>query len=871
MTNTMIRHAWFPPFGMFLCVLVATYLVAQEPPAVDPFGESKEAPKAAPAGAKKKAAPEKVETDPIVIGILESKPTTPPDVMQAIINLANYGRVDVAKRYIVALINSNLDDATNWKLQRHFGSAVFFRLSSQEDLQPEGRQLADIVLGGAQKYVRDPARLDALIKQLSDTNLELRQAALVDLQEAREEAVAALISVLGDSARASERPTIHAALRRMGRTAIGPLLGALDVPNEEWRSEIVTVLGNMQTLDALPFLLRPYLQSAAGSPQQLAAKSALSKTLEALPSKSDAERFLHGEVVSYLEGKLPGKLDHENRIEMWKWDDTQKRPVRGLFDPIAAPLLLAARLGSELTAIAPENRQYRLLHLVASLESAKAESGWDQPLPSGTGTAFDFAKKNLDMSEEVLRYSLDRGHVGSAIAALEVMGGAGDASFLRSSGGQPREVAKALRHPNRRVRFAALQAVLQIAPQSPYAGASYLPEALGYFARTAGTRRVLIGHPRPEISQSMAGIFLELGIDSDVTSTGREALQLARRNSDYELVLLSDALDNPNIQEQVQQFRREPLTAKLPIGVLARTEVSSGMQVPPQGSGTGGIADGNSFVLSDSIQTATFEFDNDGVSKGVRVPLGGITQTSIADEIVSAIRSQDIIFSPVHVGGGRIVLGAIGNHKVDLAGTPTLTTLPVNTENFDRLHRLLEGDTLTEVFAQPTDAVGVSFVMRRLLGHAGRDFVSQEERLRQAAVALDQWAVLASNAEAFGFYELLPQQQAAESALSVPSLNHKAAKVLGLLATPQSQRLLVEVVNQNGRSIADRQAAAAAFDVAVKRRGVLLTKTEILRQYDLYNRSANADAATQQVLGAVLDTIEAPRVTTVATTEPPSP
>jgi hypothetical protein len=94
---------------------------------------------------------------------------------------------------------------------------------------------------------------------------------------------------------------------------------------------------------------------------------------------------------------------------------------------------------------------------------------------------------------------------------------------------------------------------------------------------------------------------------------------------------------------------------------------------------------------------------------------------------------------------------------------------------------------------------------------------------------------------------------------------------LGLLATPQSQRLLVEVVNQNGRSIADRQAAAAAFDVAVKRRGVLLTKTEILRQYDLYNRSANADAATQQVLGAVLDTIEAPRVTTVATTEPPSP
>src|SRR5688500_18605757 len=167
MTNTMTRHARFPPIAMLLCVLVATCLVAQEP-AVDPFGD-KEAPKAAPPpAAKKKAAPEKVETDPIVIGILESKPTTPPEVLQAVINLANYGRVDVAKRYIVALINSNLDDATSWRLQREFGSAFFFRLSRQEDLQPEGRQLADIVLGSAQKYVRDPARLDALIKQLSD-------------------------------------------------------------------------------------------------------------------------------------------------------------------------------------------------------------------------------------------------------------------------------------------------------------------------------------------------------------------------------------------------------------------------------------------------------------------------------------------------------------------------------------------------------------------------------------------------------------------------------------------------------------------------------------------------------------------------------
>jgi hypothetical protein len=37
---------------------------------------------------------------------------------------------------------------------------------------------------------------------------------------------------------------------------------------------------------------------------------------------------------------------------------------------------------------------------------------------------------------------------------------------------------------------------------------------------------------------------------------------------------------------------------------------------------------------------------------------------------------------------------------------------------------------------------------------------------------------------------------------------------------------------------------------------VLLTTSEIRQQYDQYNASETADAATQQVLGSILDTIE---------------
>ena len=69
---------------------------------------------------------------------------------------------------------------------------------------------------------------------------------------------------------------------------------------------------------------------------------------------------------------------------------------------------------------------------------------------------------------------------------------------------------------------------------------------------------------------------------------------------------------------------------------------------------------------------------------------------------------------------------------------------------------------------------------------------------------------------------------------------------------------MVSLANESGRELADRQAAAVAFEAAVLRRGILLTQAEILRQYDRYNQSATDDVGTQQVLGAVLDALEEP-------------
>jgi hypothetical protein len=91
-------------------------------------------------------------------------------------------------------------------------------------------------------------------------------------------------------------------------------------------------------------------------------------------------------------------------------------------------------------------------------------------------------------------------------------------------------------------------------------------------------------------------------------------------------------------------------------------------------------------------------------------------------------------------------------------------------------------------------------------------------------------------------------------------LTADAARVLATLATPQSQTALVDFASQATRGLAERQAAAAAFSAAVKNRGLQLTQTQIAEQYARYNASERLDQPTQELLGQVLDAIEAPAI-----------
>jgi hypothetical protein len=158
-------------------------------------------------------------------------------------------------------------------------------------------------------------------------------------------------------------------------------------------------------------------------------------------------------------------------------------------------------------------------------------------------------------------------------------------------------------------------------------------------------------------------------------------------------------------------------------------------------------------------------------------------------------------------------------------------------------------------FSRPDTLAANAAIIGKLELTLPRGWPTPEQRLEQAAQALEWIDRLLSDGRTF--YNLRGRPESIETALTASAIPTQAnLQTLAKVGTAASQRMLLNYVNQSVLPMETRQQAAAAFASAVERRGVLLTTEEIRRQYDRYNASETADAATQQLLGGVLDTIE---------------
>jgi CheY-like chemotaxis protein len=513
--------------------------------------------------------------DPAVQAILESSPQTPAEQFEAVQLLIQLGQPKLAKPILQQLIDAKLDTEALAVLAEKYGTQSFMQFARNPDLAPESAQFADAVLSSAAKTSGDIQRLSKFVADLSNADTVTRETAVIGLMRGQSASVAPLFAALVDPARVSERDAVHAMLLRLGGHAVGPLIGALESPDAATQAVAVEILGQLEAVRAVTPIMVVAATAPANSQVKQAALMALKTIAGTAPSDAEQKILLERETRDELaRARLVDRQDNYGEAApttvVWHWDVKRGQIVISNESVAQAARSNAARTARALHQLDPASHSRQQLYLIAILEDAKQRVGLDRPLPIGSGTVTDeAAARGAAAMNSTLTTAMQSGELAAATALAEILGNLGSADVLAAPAASRSPLAEAARHPDRRLRFAAVNAILKISPLDSFAGASSVGESLAYFAGTAATRRALVVHPRASIGDQWAAYLNTIGFDTDVTTRGREAFELATRSPDYELAVIHVAMDCPHADDFLAQLRKDPRTAQLPVAVIA--------------------------------------------------------------------------------------------------------------------------------------------------------------------------------------------------------------------------------------------------------------------------------------------------------------
>jgi CheY-like chemotaxis protein len=496
------------------------------------------APPAAPGPAAPTAAEPLVESDPTVRAALEIPRQTPADHFQAVIWLIELGRPELARPILDELAKLQLTDEQRAALVTQFGSRDMLLLAQSKELAPAGAQFASACMNSAAAVTNDPKRIATLVAQLAQPSLEARIVARNDLAAIGQAGVNATLETMAKETYPARREIYASAARSMNPLVVGPLIAMLDSSDPALRSTVSSLLQDLSVRQALPLL-----------PQ----------------AQGSAEQTLASALADYRRGMLPFQVDANDQVELWHWNDAAKKLTATRYPADEARIIWMARLARQLSSYAPSNHNYTQQAMLLELEAAALTGNARSPALDELQTA------ELTDINRLLASALDSNYTHAAVAAADALAQRGFDSVLysHSMDGESAPLARALRHPNRRVRFAALGAIMKLDAKSPYADSSRVPEALAWFAGSAGERHAVVAMPTAVAATNLAGLVTAEGVQAAAASTGREAVDLALEMPDLEMIFVDVNINDPGIRQVVYELRIHPTTADVPIAILA--------------------------------------------------------------------------------------------------------------------------------------------------------------------------------------------------------------------------------------------------------------------------------------------------------------
>jgi hypothetical protein len=167
-----------------------------------------------------------------------------------------------------------------------------------------------------------------------------------------------------------------------------------------------------------------------------------------------------------------------------------------------------------------------------------------------------------------LHTATEENFIAAAIQLIAELARRGDLSILATSDGRPSPLAAALTSPDRALRFAALSAIMQLAPARSFPGSSHVADALWYFVAGAGEPTAIAAAPDIVQASNWAGELRGLGYEATPVREGREVLLAAidpAISARLAIIVLDSDVGEPLMGEVVYQLHTSDRTAGVPI------------------------------------------------------------------------------------------------------------------------------------------------------------------------------------------------------------------------------------------------------------------------------------------------------------------
>ena len=519
-----------------------------------------EAPEALPAAAATEASP------------LVKEPLTADEYMNAVLFTMKIARPEAAKKYIEGLLALDPDDATLIGFRTQFGTNTFLQLARFPELNPPAMELLERLNAASTRQANDPVFLDGVLKNLSGSPREA-DIAIRDLQHLGAPAASRLVQAAADPSSGVNRDQAFIALTRMGEPAVAPLIGYLFQGDEAQKILAVEAFGWVATKADAPFLDSTAFSTDGEPSLRETARRALSRLLYKDPKlagrlegfgaaaqlRSAAEKLLKGETVL--------EPEEDGLVPVWVQDETSASLAERRVSPHSAAVFRAEMFARQSLELAPTDTRSQSVLLNTILTRDIEAAGWDQPIPTGPGSAHEVAiLAGSSACLEALALANEMGNTAAAESLVRALAQNGSASLLRT-GGRRGAVHAALDHSSLRVQFAAAETILQWDPQQPFPGSSRIVEILARALQADARANGVVVDPNNARGSTMAGFLNEMGYDAQILPTGAAGFEAASTQGDMELAVLHLNTIRWDLSPTIANFRADSRTKSLPIAI----------------------------------------------------------------------------------------------------------------------------------------------------------------------------------------------------------------------------------------------------------------------------------------------------------------